>query len=131
MSDDRVRPTDFELDILKILWERGPSTARAVLDSLPAHRRSGYTTVLKMLQVMEKKEMVEVDRSARSHVYAARIQRERTVGGLVDDLVDRVFDGAAADLLVRLVEGSDLKPEELDALEARIAEVRKKETRRA
>jgi BlaI family transcriptional regulator, penicillinase repressor len=126
MSSAMPRPTETELELLKVLWDRGPSTAREVLASVEEERAVGYTTILKMLQVMEKKGLVDVDRERRSHVYAAAIERGHTLGGLVDDLVRRAFDGAAEDLLVHLV---GRKPDEdtLSRLEQRIAELRQKE----
>ena len=128
MTQDTPRPTETELELLKVLWDRGPSTAREVLAAIEEQRPVGYTTVLKMLQVMDKKGLVTVDRERRSHVYAAAIERDSTLGGLVDDLVHRAFDGAAEELLVHLV-GSRPDAEALDRLERRIAELREEEGR--
>ena len=127
MKSSDQRPTEFELRVLKVLWENGPSTARAVLERMPSKRPVGYTTVLKMLQLMEKKSMVAVDRSARSHVYSARRKKESTLRHLTSDFVDRAFDGAADELLVHLVKDGRLSSRDLDELETRIAELRRKE----
>jgi BlaI family penicillinase repressor len=122
------QPTDFELELLKVLWDRGPSTAREVLQIIEETRPVGYTTILKMLQVMEKKEMVDVDRSERSHVYGASLQKNKTMRGLVSRFVDRTFDGAADALLLHLAEGK-IDAKTLDQLENKIAELRAKEDR--
>ncbi len=122
------QPTDFELELLKVLWDRGPSTAREALKAIEASRSVGYTTVLKMLQVMDKKGMVKVDRSRRSHVYEAALQRSKTMSGLLSRFLDRTFDGAAEELLIHLAEG-ELSSEALDDLESRIAALRAKEKR--
>lgn len=126
MNTEQPRPTETELELLKVLWDRGPSTARDVLAAIESSRPVGYTTVLKMLQVMEKKSLVTVDRERRSHVYTAAIERSRTLGGLVDDLVHRAFDGAAEDVLVHLV-GDRPDAETLERWERRIAELRQQE----
>src|SRR5262245_36997488 len=81
-------PTDFELRILKVLWKHGGKTAREVLELLPAQRALGYTTVLKMLQIMEQKRMVAVDRTERAHVFSARIEEAATLGRLAAEFVD-------------------------------------------
>lgn len=120
------QPTDFELELLKVLWERGASTAREALKVIEDTRSVGYTTVLKMLQVMEKKGMVDVDRSERSHVYSATLQRKKTMSSLVSRFVNRTFDGAADDLLLHLADGK-INSKTLDQLESRIAELRAKE----
>lgn len=126
MKPDMPRPTETELELLKVLWDRGPSTAREVLAAIESARTVGYTTVLKMLQVMEKKSLVTVDRERRSHVYTAAIERSRTLGGLVDDLVRRAFDGAAEDVLVHLV-GDRPDAATLQLWEQRIAALRAQE----
>lgn len=126
VTDAARHPTDAELRILKVLWKRGPSTARDVMDALTDERAVGYTTVLKTLQVMEGKGLVTVDRAARSHVYEARVARDATLGGLVTRLVDSAFDGAAGELLVHLVAG-DVDADALRDLEQRIAALRREE----
>ena len=96
------RPTPGELEILRVLWERGPSTVREVQESLGAARAAGYTTVLKLLQIMADKGLVTRDETARAHVYAARAPETQTQRQLVRDPVDRAFGGSAAQLVVRL-----------------------------
>jgi len=107
------RPTDLELKILKVLWDRGPSTVREVMETLAQQRPAGYTTVLKMLQIMTGKGLVRCDRSQRAHIYRSRDTRERTVTKLAGDLLDRVFDGSASQLVLHALEHRPTTPDEL------------------
>ncbi len=99
------RPTDGELAILRVLWERGPSTVRQVHEVLSGQRPTAYTTALKLLQIMTEKGLVRRDDSDRSHVYHARLTEEQTQRQLVRDLVDRAFGGSAAKLVVQALAG--------------------------
>ena len=107
------RPTDAELSILRVLWTRGPSTVRQVLDALVEERPTGYTTVLKMLQIMTDKGLVVRDESDRTHVYAASHAQTETQGQLVDDLLERAFGGSAMELVQRALSGRKATPAEL------------------
>jgi predicted transcriptional regulator len=95
------RPTDAELDILRVLWQRGPSTVREVHETLNDTKPSGYTTVLKMLQIMTDKGLVRRDERQRAHVYQARVAREQTQKQMVTDLLERVFEGSATGLVMQ------------------------------
>jgi predicted transcriptional regulator len=109
----RPRPTDGELEILRILWERGASTVRQVHDTLEARRPAGYTTVLKLLQIMTEKGLVRRDESERAHVYEARVPREETERQLVGDLLEKAFSGSASALVMRALSSKKTSPEEL------------------
>ncbi|MFP5263479.1 MAG: BlaI/MecI/CopY family transcriptional regulator [Blastocatellia bacterium] len=95
------RPTDTELEILRVLWQRGPSTVRDVQETLGEARPTGYTTVLKMLQIMTEKGLVRRDERQRAHVYEARLAQEQTQQQLVGDLLERAFDGSATNLVMQ------------------------------
>jgi BlaI family transcriptional regulator, penicillinase repressor len=95
------RPTDTELAILRVLWERGPSTVRQVHDVLGRERPTAYTTALKMLQIMTEKGLVERDERDRTHVYHARLSEDQTQRQLVRDLLDRAFGGSASKLVIQ------------------------------
>lgn len=110
------KPTDAELAILAVLWEAGPSTVRSVHETLNADRETGYTTVLKMLQIMTEKGLVQRDESQRSHVYRARIPREQTQAQLVKDLLHKAFGGSAANLAMSALSQKAASPEELAAI---------------
>jgi predicted transcriptional regulator len=112
----RKRPTDAELAILQVLWARGPSTVRDVAQALG--REPSYTTVLKLLQIMTDKGLVRRDERERTHVYEASSSQAHTQTQIVRDVVQRVFDGSAATLVLRALEAGRASPEE-------IAEIRK------
>jgi predicted transcriptional regulator len=95
------RPTPGELEILRVLWQRGPSTVRKVHDALSGSKPTGYTTVLKLLQIMADKGLVTRDVSRRTHVYQAATRQDQTQRQLLDDLLDRVFDGSSSQLVMQ------------------------------
>ena len=107
------RPTDAELALLRVLWKRGPSTVRQVHDVVSAERPSGYTTVLKVLQIMTEKGLVERDERARTHVYRAALSAGETQRQLVGDLVDRAFGGSPAALVMQALAARRASPEEM------------------
>ena len=109
----RKRPTASELVILDILWTRGPSTVREVHDLLNSERPTGYTTVLKLLQIMAEKDLVGRDEKQRAHIYRARIPREQTQAQLVGDLVDKAFGGSASRLVMQALSSKRASAEEL------------------
>src|SRR5918999_5517184 len=107
MGRVQSRPTDAELAILRVLWERGPSTVRQVHEALAETRDTGYTTTLKLMQIMADKGLVKRNETARTHVFSAVAGAEATQRVLVKDLVDRAFGGSAAALVLRaLSEGT-------------------------
>jgi BlaI family transcriptional regulator, penicillinase repressor len=110
------RPTDAELAILSVLWERGPSTVRDVHDELNEHAPTGYTTVLKLLQIMTEKGLVVRDETERAHVYEARYSEQKTQRQLLSDLVDRAFGGSAAKLVLQALSGRKANSDELNAI---------------
>jgi predicted transcriptional regulator len=115
MNESKLpRPTDAELAILRVLWERGPSTVREVHEAL--QDGSGYTTVLKLMQIMTEKGLVVRDESQRAHVYSARATQQKTQRQLVADLVDRAFGGSPAQLAMQALSTKKTSPEELAEL---------------
>ena len=108
---DRRKPTDAELAILRVLWSRGPSTVREVFDALGSE--GAYTTALKLLQIMTDKGLVRRDESTRTHVYEAAYSEQQTQKQLVTDLLDRVFDGSAAKLMLHALESGKASADEL------------------
>jgi len=107
------RPTDAELAILRVLWSRGPSTVRQVHEALSRERETGYTTVLKLMQIMTEKGLVERDESERTHVYQARFTQEATQQRLVSDLLDKAFGGSASQLVMRALAAKPASADEL------------------
>ena len=118
------RPTDAELEILRVLWERGPCTVRQVHELLAAARDTGYTTTLKLMQIMADKGLVTRDESSRTHIYAARASQETTQRQLVNDLVQRAFGGSAAELVLRALATHKTSDKELQEICQLIDEAR-------
>jgi predicted transcriptional regulator len=127
MSEPNVpRPSEVELAILHVLWERGPSTVREVHEQVGKARNTGYTTVLKLMQIMAAKRMVERDMSRRSHVYRARVERAGTQRRLVADLLDRVFRGSGRDLVMQALSARRASPEDIAEIRSLLDELEKK-----
>lgn len=120
------RPTDGELEILRVLWEAGPSTVRQVHEALAQRRDIGYTTVLKLLQIMTEKGLVLRDESQRSHVYRARDKQEQTQRRLVADLLARAFGGSANKLVMQALATGKVSPEELAEIRKLLDEMEKR-----
>jgi BlaI family penicillinase repressor len=97
---DLPRPTDAELEILTVLWSRGPCTVRDVVEVIAKRRPAQYTTILKLLQIMAEKRLVRRDEKERAHVYEASRPREWTQRQLAGDLLERAFGGSAAEMMV-------------------------------
>ncbi|HET7306195.1 MAG TPA: BlaI/MecI/CopY family transcriptional regulator [Gammaproteobacteria bacterium] len=106
-STTKRRPTPAELALLQALWRRGPSTVRELHDSLPEDRQTGYTTVLKLMQIMYDKGLVTRDESRRAHVYSATKSKRETQRQLLNDFIDRVYEGAATTLAVQALNQTD------------------------
>jgi predicted transcriptional regulator len=118
MARSQPRPTDAELAILGVLWTRGASTVRQVHEALADTRETGYTTTLKLMQIMAEKGLVKRNETARTHVYSAVAGEEQTQQQLVKDLVDRAFGGSAAQLVLRALSAEG-------ATDAEVKEIRK------
>ncbi len=111
-----TKPTNSELEILHVLWQRGPSLVRDVHDELSKRRTTGYTTVLKLMQIMAEKGLVRRNEDNRAHVYHAMVSESETQKGLTDDLVDRMFGGSAHRLALHALGSQKATPEELSEI---------------
>jgi predicted transcriptional regulator len=109
-------PTEVELRILSVLWERGPSTVREVHDALRDERETGYSTTLKMMQVMVEKGLLLKDDERRPQVYRPAITQEQAQTQFVDDMIQRVFGGAADKLILRAVSSSHVSRQDLEQI---------------
>lgn len=107
------RPTEAELAILRVLWDRGPSTVRQVHDVLASSRESGYTTTLKFMQLMTEKGMLVREEAGRVHLYRAAYAREATQQRLIVDLLERAFGGSSAKLVIQALTAKPASAEEL------------------
>ena len=115
------RPTEGELELLEILWERGPATVRELFDEVNVKRPVVYTGVLKLLQIMTEKGLVERDERERAHVYRAAVSQADTEHRFLRELSDRFFAGSAAQLALRALEMESASEEELAAIRNLIA----------
>ena len=109
----KPRPTDAELAILRVLWQLGPATVRQVQEALNQERETGYTTVLKLMQIMHEKGLLMRDESERTHVYTAALSEEQTQRQLVDHLLERAFGGSARQLVMQVLSSRRASAKEL------------------
>ena len=120
------KPTTAELEILDVLWEREQATVREVHEILSVRKPTAYTTVLKLLQIMDEKGLVERDKNAKAHVYRARQAQEQTQKNLVSDLLEKAFRGSALKLVQHVLETKPTSAEELKEIRKLITEAEKK-----
>jgi BlaI family penicillinase repressor len=118
MSDKNlpVKPTESELEILQLLWEHGPSTVRFVNDELSRNKETGYTTTLKLMQIMHEKGMVARDESGRSHVYQAAIGETATQKQLLDRFLDTAFRGSALKMVMQALGNKKTSEQDLNEI---------------
>ena len=109
----QLKPTEAELSILRILWEHGPCTVRTVQKELSEKRETGYTTALKLLQIMYEKGLVTRDEQAHAHIYKARVKEQQTQKLILGDLLERLFDGSTTKLAIQALSMKKATPEEL------------------
>ncbi len=115
-----IKPTDSELEILQVIWENGPTTVRQINDLLNQKRTVGYTTTLKLLQIMAQKGIVSVDKSQRQHIYDARLNQDETQLRLIDQFLETTFGGSAKKLVMQVLGNKKPGKRELDEIKALI-----------
>jgi predicted transcriptional regulator len=125
-----THPTDGELEILRVLWERGPLALSAICEALRQEREVATTTVATMLRVMADKRLVRRKRAGRGAEWSAAVSRDAAARSMVDKLVDGIFDGSAERLVTHLVEGGELSAEELAELR-RLIDSKRKQSNKA
>ncbi len=118
-----IKPTDSELEILNILWTKGPSTVRDIHDVLEKSKEAGYTTTLKLMQIMLDKGLLKRDASNKSHVYTANISQEKTQGQLVQRMIDNVFNGSASQLVMQALGNYKPSTDELNEIKKYLDEM--------
>ena len=128
MTNPPQKPTASELEILQVLWTRGPSTVREVYDVLSEKRDMGYTSVLKLMQIMTEKGSVRRNETQRAHVYEVCQPAEKTKRGLAADVLQRVFDGSASELMMHALAGHRASKEEIAELRRLLAEYERKQS---
>jgi BlaI family penicillinase repressor len=122
-SKSLPRPTDAELEILNVLWRRGPSTVREVYEVLLENKDIGYTTILKLMQIMSEKGLVSRDESDRTHVYEAERAQDETQRQLLSDLLDRAFNGSSTKLVMQALSSKKASKAELAEIRGMLDEL--------
>ena len=120
-----VRPSELELQVLGVLWDRGPSSVRAVMEAMPDGKDRAYTTILSVMQVMEKKGLVEHTQQGQAHIYRPKARRGEVVGPMMKDLLRNVFGGSPAQALQCLLGGAPLGGDDLTEIRKVIREATK------
>ena len=121
------KPTEAELEILSIIWQREAATVKEVHEIIGETRPTAYTTILKLMQIMTEKGPVERDERAKAHVYRAKIEREATERRFAEDLLKRVFGGSASQLVMRVLETKPASDEELNEIRQMLDEAERRE----
>jgi len=119
--------TERQFAVLRVLWEHGPLSARGLMEYLPRGDRQPYTTVLGLLQAMEKAGLVDHEKQGLVHVYRPTVTRQQATGNLLSDFLAKFFHGSAEQLILGLVDAKALAPDELSAIETRLADAGDKE----
>ena len=117
MSLKQLKPTESELEILRVLWERGEATVRDVHEELSKTKDAGYTTTLKLMQIMHEKGMVKRDESNKTHKYVPLISREKTQKQFVGKMIDTLFQGSSSQLVMQALGNHKASKEELDEIQ--------------
>lgn len=128
MTDTKYqKPTDAELEILQILWQQGPSSVREVNERLNEQREVGYTTTLKLMQIMVEKNLAKRDTASRTHIYEAKVSESSTQGKLLENFLDTTFRGSATKLVMQALGNHQTSAQELAAIKALIEKIEKEE----
>ncbi|MBN8783014.1 MAG: transcriptional regulator [Sphingobacteriales bacterium SCN 48-20] len=121
-----VKPTESELEILQLLWAKGLATVREVHEELAATKDVGYTTTLKLMQIMHEKGLVKRDDSMRTHIYQAAVNKEKTQKHLLDKMISGLFGGSATQLVIQALGEGKASQEELDRIQALLNDLKNK-----
>ena len=125
MDKKPIKPTESELEILNILWEKGEATVREVHEELLKHKDAGYTTTLKLMQIMFEKGIVSRDDSSKTHIYVPAISREKTQEHLVGKMINSLFAGSPGQLVMQALGNHQASPEELDEIQKLLDNLKK------
>nr|WP_121273787.1 BlaI/MecI/CopY family transcriptional regulator [Pedobacter schmidteae] len=123
---NHLKPTESELEILQILWEQGNCTVREVHEILTQRKDAGYTTTLKLMQIMLEKGLVARDASSKTHVYRALLNQEKTQQQLVNKMIDNVFNGSAARLVMQALGNHSASKDEINSIKEYLDQLSKK-----
>ena len=123
----QIRPTESELEILSVLWEKGPCTVREIHDILSQTKDAGYTTTLKLMQIMHEKALVQRDTSSKTHVYTAAVSQQKTQQQLLDKMIDTVFGGSASQLVMQALGHHQSSEAELEKIREYLSAIEKQQ----
>lgn len=121
-----TKPTEGELEILAVLWDRGEASVRTVYEELCKTKESGYTTTLKLMQIMFEKNLVTRDSSCKTHIYQAAVSKEKTQKQFLNKMIDGLFAGSPTDLVLQALGGHNASTDELEKIEQLIVQLKKK-----
>jgi len=124
MSNNNTKPTEGEMEILQVLWQKGLCTVREVHEALDK-KDSGYTTTLKLMQIMHEKGMVERDTNQKTHIYKAIVNQDKTEKHLVNKMIDNVFNGSAARLVMQALGNHSASADEIDEIKKYLEQLEK------
>lgn len=125
IEQKNIKPTESELEILRVLWDRKQATVREVHEELSQYKDCGYTTTLKLMQIMHEKGIVKRDDSGKTHIYEAIISKEKTQRQLVDKMVNSLFDGSATQLVMQALGNNSPSADELNAIQQLLDNLKK------
>ena len=125
MASKYIKPTESELEILQILWQRGIATVREVHEELGKTKDVGYTTTLKLMQIMHEKGLVKRDESMRTHIYQPAVNKEKTQKHLLEKMIDSLFGGSSTQLVLQALGEHKSNPEELEKIQALLDNLKK------
>jgi len=125
MASKYIKPTESELEILQILWQRGIATVREVHEELGKTKDVGYTTTLKLMQIMHEKGLVRRDESMRTHIYQPAVNKEKTQKHLLEKMIDSLFGGSSTQLVLQALGEHKSNPEELEKIQALLDNLKK------
>lgn len=125
MNNDVIKATTSELEILNILWPKGPSTVREVHEVLELNKEAGYTTTLKLMQIMHEKKLLKRNEDSKSHVYSADVAQEKVQGQMVRGMIDTMFNGSASQLVMQALGNHKTDAKELQAIKKYLDELEK------
>lgn len=123
---NKNKPTETELEILQILWQKGPSSVRDVNDAMSHDKEIGYTTTLKLMQIMNEKELTDRDTASRTHIYTAKVEEEKVKSGLLKNFINSAYRGSASSLVMQALGQSNASLEELDQIKSLIQQIEDK-----
>jgi len=126
LNNKPIKPTESEIEILQVLWEKDAATVRDVHEVLSVYKDSGYTTTLKLLQIMHEKGLVTRDDSSKTHIYKANVDKEKTQQQMLGKMVDALFGGSASQLVMQALGSSQPSQQELEEIQAMLNNLKQK-----